>query len=66
MFRYILKRKEISYERSDTAIDGKVALRYYADGGAIIQALKLGQIDFGWLAEPAASMVYDKIHEEAK
>lgn len=66
VFRYILKRKGISYERSDTAIDGKVALRYYADGGAIIQALKLGQIDFGLLAEPAASMVYDKIHEEAK
>lgn len=64
VFRYILKRKGIAYVRSDSAAEGKVAVRYYADGGAIIQALKLGQIDFGLLAEPAASMAYDKIHEE--
>lgn len=63
VLRYILKQKNIEYVTSDKAVEGKVALSYYADGMGIVAALKAGKADFGLLAEPAASTVYDKIHE---
>lgn len=63
VFRYILKKKNIEYVVSDVAVEGKVAIKYYADGGSVARALKAGQIGYGLLAEPAASSVYDKIHE---
>jgi len=55
VFKYILESNGIQYEASDTAIDGKVALKYYADGPSMIQPLKLNQLNYGILGEPAAS-----------
>ncbi len=63
VLRYILKQKNIEYVFSDTATAGKVAITYYSDGASVARALKAGQIDFGLLAEPAASTVYDLINK---
>lgn len=63
VLRYILKKKGIEYAFSDVAIEGKVALTYFENSGAVAQALKAGKVDFGLLAEPVASAVYDKIKE---
>lgn len=65
VLRYILKQKNIEYVLSDTAAEGKVAITYYSDGGSVARALKAGQIDFGLLAEPAASTVYDLVNAES-
>ncbi len=62
VLRYILKRKGIDYVLSDTAAEGKVAISYYSDGASVARALKAGLIDFGLLAEPAASTVYDLVN----
>lgn len=61
VFRYILGKNDIAYEVSDTAVDGKIALRYYADGPAVIQAAIAGQIGYGLLGEPAATNASAKI-----
>ena len=64
VLRYILKKSGIEYVQSDVAVEGKVAVSYCSDGGEVARSLKAGLIDFGLLAEPAASTVYDIIKKE--
>ena len=64
VLRYILKQKNIEYVFGDTVTKGKVTITYYENGGSVAKALKAGQIDFGLLAEPAASAVYSLINGE--
>jgi NitT/TauT family transport system substrate-binding protein len=45
----------VEYASSESAIDGKIALRYFADAGNLIPMLKHGEINFGLLPEPAVS-----------
>lgn len=54
IIKSLLRGAEIPYVEQDTAADGKVALRYYSDGQAVIRAMKQ-DIKFGLLAEPAAT-----------
>ncbi|MBE6123966.1 MAG: ABC transporter substrate-binding protein [Erysipelotrichaceae bacterium] len=55
VFKYILKANNIEYVASDTAIDNKVALKYFADGPSMIPLLKQKQLKYGILGEPAVS-----------
>ncbi|MBP5466820.1 MAG: ABC transporter substrate-binding protein [Clostridia bacterium] len=54
-FRAVLEKNGIDYKPSDSAIDGKVALRYFADASELIPALKTGAMTIGLLPEPAAT-----------
>lgn len=53
VFRYILKKANIPYAVGDTAAANRITLRFFADSGAVVKALKAGQADYGLLAEPA-------------
>ena len=54
-FKAVLKNANIEYEPSDTAVSGKVALKYFADASEIIPALRQGVITIGLVPEPAAN-----------
>lgn len=54
-FRAALDKNGLEYEVSETAVDGKVALKYYADASELIPALKTGKRTVGLLPEPAAN-----------
>lgn len=54
-FKSVLKKANIEYETSDTAIDGKVALRYFSDASELMPMLKQGKLTIGLLPEPAAT-----------
>lgn len=62
IFRYLLQLNNIEYTVSDRAVEGKVALTYFADGGAVIKAIKGGLAEFGLLGEPAATNAYAAIN----
>lgn len=55
--RIMLDESGIDYEvkTDESTASGKVALRYAADGPALLPLLKQGKIDYAFLAEPAAS-----------
>lgn len=55
IFRAALNKNGLEYEVSETAVDGKVALKYYADASELIPALKTGKMAVGLLPEPAAN-----------
>lgn len=55
VFKYILESNDIEYVASDVAVDGKVALKYVADGPTMIPLLKTKQLKYGILGEPAAT-----------
>ena len=55
VFKYILEENGIEYVASDTAVAGKVALKYVADGPTMIPLLKTNQLKYGILGEPAAT-----------
>ena len=55
VFKYILEANDIEYVASDTAVSGKVALKYVADGPTMIPLLKTKQLKYGILGEPAAT-----------
>ena len=55
VFKYILEANDIEYVASDTAVAGKVALKYVADGPTMIPLLKTKQLKYGILGEPAAT-----------
>ena len=59
VFRFILKQHNI--EIADEATPGKIALRYFADGPAVIQNIVAAKIDFGVLGEPAATNATKKV-----
>ncbi len=55
--RMMLDGSEIGYEviTDETAKEGKVAIRYGADGPSLLPLLKQKKIDYAFLAEPAAT-----------
>ena len=54
-FKYVLKKASIEYVVSDSAENGKVALRYFASASDLIPMLKQGKLTTGLLPEPAAT-----------
>jgi NitT/TauT family transport system substrate-binding protein len=64
--QYILKRDNIDYEKSDSKIEGKIALKYYAKADELIPAIKSGTIKFGLFPEPAMTIALSKISESQK
>lgn len=54
-FKAILNNAGIEYEISDTAITGKVAIKYFAAAPDLIPLLKQGILSVGLLPEPAAT-----------
>ncbi len=54
-FRMLLDKQEVEYTVSNTAVDGKIALRYADDGPSLMPLIKTGQLDYGLLGEPAAT-----------
>ena len=61
VLRMLLDGTGIEYEISDTAVAGKVALRYAADGGKLLPLLGAGEVDYALLAEPAATTAVNKL-----
>lgn len=58
IFRSLLTHYGLEYvENSETPVDGKVAIVYYADASGFLPLLKQGKADYGVLGEPAASKV---------
>lgn len=55
VLRSLLNESDIPFVRSESAVEGSVALRYYSDGSAVIGAIKAGVIDIALMAEPAVS-----------
>ncbi len=58
--RAVLKNANIEYEPSDTAVSGKVALKYFADGSELVPALIKGNMEIGLLPEPAANTLISR------
>lgn len=54
-FKYILTQKGIAFETSDTAVAGKVALRYVGGGSELIPLLKQNVAEYGILGQPAVA-----------
>ena len=54
-FKAVLNAAGIEYEPSDTAINGKAALKYYSAASDLLPALKQGAIAVGLVPEPAAN-----------
>ena len=54
-FKAVLKAANCEYEVSETAVAGKVALKYFSDASELIPALKTGSMAIGLLPEPAAN-----------
>ncbi|MBQ7351625.1 MAG: hypothetical protein IJW59_02000 [Clostridia bacterium] len=54
-FRYLLSEAGIQYEIGETAIDGKVVIRYYSEASNLLPMLKNEVLNFGLLPEPAVS-----------
>ena len=53
--KYILTQKGIPFEASESAVEGKVALRYVTAASELIPLLKTDKVDFGILGEPAVT-----------
>ena len=60
VLKKILDANDIDFVESDDAVEGKVALKFYADGQAIIGGIKNGTIQYAVLGEPAVSTVTSK------
>ena len=54
-FRYLLNEAGIQYEEGESAIAGKVVIRYFNDASVLLPLLKLGEMKFGLIPEPAVS-----------
>ena len=54
-FRYLLSSNFVDYETSETVVDGKVAIKYFADASNLLPLLKQNKLNFGLLPEPAVS-----------
>ena len=55
VFQYILKQNGLEVVRSDTKVEGKVALSYVEAGSAIVGGMKAGTVELGLLPEPVAT-----------
>lgn len=53
--KMIAEELDIELEESDNAVEGKIAVRYAADGPAIMPLIKQGAVDYALLADPAAT-----------
>lgn len=65
VFRALLEQADIDYSITDTVTEDAVSLKYYADGPAVMQAVKNGQAAFGLLPEPVATVALSKIENAA-
>ena len=54
-FRYLLTEAGIQYEEGETAIEGKVVIRYFNDASTLLPMLKQNKLKFGLIPEPAVS-----------
>ena len=59
--KYILKTKDLEYEDSETAVDGKVAINYVNAASEANQLVKSGKADYAILGEPVASNACNKL-----
>lgn len=55
VLKSILRQNGVEFTESDTAVEGKVAIRYADDGSDVIRMIRAGEVDFGLIAEPAVS-----------
>ncbi len=55
VLEYLLVSNNIEYVESETAVAGKVALRYFTSGADIIPQLATGIVQYAMLGEPAAT-----------
>lgn len=62
--RMLLGESGIEYVVSENATEGAVALRYAADGSALMPLFKQGAIDYAFIAEPAATTACAKFDKE--
>ncbi|MCH5164903.1 MAG: ABC transporter substrate-binding protein [Clostridiales bacterium] len=60
ILRMLLEESDIDYEVSDSAVSGKIALRYEETGGALLPLLGKGDIDYALLGEPAVTTATTK------
>ena len=56
VFRYLLKEAGVEYRLADTAKEGVVSLAYVSEGTEIVGGLAAGQMNYGVLSEPAATV----------
>ena len=61
VLKKVLEGAGIEYVESDTPVEGKVAIKYHAEGTTIIGGLKQGAIHFAVLGEPAVSTALQKV-----
>lgn len=60
IFKYLLTKNGIAYEKSDVPEEGKVAITYVEGGSALIPLLKQGKAEYGILGEPAVTNACEK------
>lgn len=65
VFQALLNGANIGHSVSDEVQAGAVAIRYYADGPAVMQAMTAEQIEFGLFAEPAVTGALGKLNGTA-
>lgn len=53
--KYILDSNNLPYVESETAVEGKVAIRYVNDASEVIAMLKTDKADYGIMGEPAVT-----------
>ena len=66
VLKKVLEGAGIAYEESDAPVEGKVAIKYHAEGTTIIGGLKQGTIHFAVLGEPAVSTALQKVGSTLK
>ena len=58
--KYILRGNNIEFEESETAVEGKVALKYVAAASELVPLLKTGKAEYGIMGEPAVTNCNEK------
>lgn len=61
VLKKVLEGAGIEYVENDLPVEGKVAIKYHAEGNTIIGGLKQGTIHFAVLGEPAVSTALQKV-----
>lgn len=65
-FKAVLGANQIEYQEGETAVEGKVVLRYFAEASYLLPMMKQGAITVGLLPEPAASKLSSMASEYSK
>lgn len=55
VFKYLLSNAGIEYEDGDTAVAGKVVIKYVADASSALPLILAGTVKYGLVGEPAAT-----------